>query len=36
MTADMKKVAGNFHVDTKVNMYAKFQLSRLIFIFVSC
>ena len=31
-----KKINWNFHVHTKVNLCAKFQLSRLIFIFINC
>ena len=30
MTADMKKIDWNFNVDTIVNMYAKYQHSRLV------
>ena len=35
MTADMKKIIQNFYVHNKVDTYAKFQLSRVIFIFIS-
>ena len=31
-----KKVDWYFHVDTTVDIYAEFQLSRLIFIFINC
>ena len=36
MIADIKKNYWNFYVNTKVGTCAKFQLSGLIFIFISC
>ena len=36
MIANMKKADWNFHVDTKVDTFAKFQYSRLIFVFTNC
>ena len=36
MTAVTQKNYWNFHVDTKVDMFAKVQLSRVIFVFTSC
>ena len=35
MIADMKKTDWNFLIDTKVDTYAKIQLSRLIFVFTN-
>ena len=36
MTAEMKKFNWSLHVLTKVDTFVKFQLSRLIFIFMNC
>ena len=36
MTVYMKKIESNCYVHTKVDICAKFQLSRLIFIFINC